>query len=229
MITIDTLFLDYENSLIKRTNSIGAYNFYGAEPGGANQQRAISCIRYAIENVLGWEIEEAINKFDEYMIHAMKLDRIIEFIKWPSEVKVGNSRYILSLLYPERVKLNQYILIEEVYKGVLNGTEQFPRECFTGPDGFYRFCACFQYLITTYKTFSSLQELYEFILSSDGNKFLYKYRLKVPADQLQIRLIDCIHTVTKDEENSLLYHSFYDFEIQYRKAKMKNQKKGQTD
>ena len=46
---METLFLDYENCLINLQKDIGIYNFYNAEPGGANQQKALSCIRYAIE------------------------------------------------------------------------------------------------------------------------------------------------------------------------------------
>ena len=60
---MDTLFMDYENSLIGANKDIGIYNFYGAESGGANQQRAVTCIRYVLENVLQWTVEEAIQKF----------------------------------------------------------------------------------------------------------------------------------------------------------------------
>ena len=78
---MDTLFMDYENSLIGMNKDIGIYNFYGAEAGGANQQRAIVCIKYVIENVLQWSVEEAIQKFDDYMISLMKLDRVVDFIR----------------------------------------------------------------------------------------------------------------------------------------------------
>jgi hypothetical protein len=208
---MDTLFLDYENSLIKREKNIGTYNFYGAEPGGANQQRAISCIRYALEEILEWDVEESVNKFDDYIIREMKLERVIGFISFPSEVEQGDPRYILSLLYPERIKLNQQKLVEQVYKGVLSGSAQFPREYFSGTNGFYRFCACLQYLLINYKPFSSLEDLYDFVLSPEGNKFLYQYRLKVPADQLEISLIDCVHIITKEEPDSELYYCYYSF------------------
>ena len=57
--------------LINLQKDIGIYNFYNAEPGGGNQQKALSCIRYASENVLQWDVEEAVLKFDEYMIRVM--------------------------------------------------------------------------------------------------------------------------------------------------------------
>ena len=49
---MDTLFYDYENSLIGESKDIGMYNFFGSAAGGANQQRAVACIRYALEGFL---------------------------------------------------------------------------------------------------------------------------------------------------------------------------------
>ena len=48
---MDTIFMDYESLLMGQRKDIGLYNFFGAEPGGANQQRALIVIRYAIEKV----------------------------------------------------------------------------------------------------------------------------------------------------------------------------------
>ena len=87
---MDTLFMDYENSLIGANKDIGIYNFYGAEAGGANQQRAVTCIRYVLENVLQWTVEESIQKFDNYMITLMKLERVVDFIRYPDEVRGRN-------------------------------------------------------------------------------------------------------------------------------------------
>ena len=92
---MDTLFYDYENSLIGESKDIGMYNFFGSAAGGANQQRAVACIRYALEEVLGWDVEESIQKFDDYMIKAMKLTRVVDFINYPDEVPDRDPRYIL--------------------------------------------------------------------------------------------------------------------------------------
>lgn len=212
---MDTLYMDYENMLIGASKDIGLYNFYGAEPGGANQQRAIACIKYALENVLGWDVEESVKKFDTYMIHILKLERIVDFIRYPDEVPDRDPRYILSLVYPERVRLNLYQLVIETYKGVLEHEYQFPREYFAGANGFYRYCICLQYLIENYHPVTSLDELYSFITSSKGRRFLSKYRLKIPAEQLEIKPIDCIHELTKEEPFSRLYYTFYRFDQEY--------------
>ncbi len=215
---MDSLFSEYENSLIGAQKEIGIYNFYGAEPGGANQQRALLCIRYALEKVLGWDVETSIKKFDAYIIRIMKLERIVDFIVYPDEVEPRNPRYILSLLYPERIHLNYQKLVLEVMQGVLEGKRQFPREYFVGPDGFSRYCLCLQYLIMNYHPVSSIDELYQFLLSPEGNKFLLENRLRIPADQLKIDILSCIHEITLDEPSSELYYCFYAFQKEYKKT-----------
>lgn len=214
VINMETLFLDYENCLINLQKDIGIYNFYNAEPGGANQQKALSCIRYAIENVLQWDVEEAVLKFDEYMIRVMKLERLADFIVYPKEVPKRSPRYILSLIYPNRVHLNYQDLVLNIYKDVLAHKIQFPREYFVGAEGFYRFCICLQYLITHYHPVRNIFELYDFVSSPEGKEFLTINRLKIPADQLEIHIYDCIHELTREDPNCDLYYYLYQFNEQ---------------
>ncbi len=209
---MDSIYVDYDNSLIGRSPSIESYNFYPAEASKNNQQRALICIRYAIEKILCWDEDKAIKKFDEYMIKKMKLEKIIKYIEFPIEVPYGDPQYILSLLYPHRIKLDQQQLIENVYQNVLAGKgKQFPREYFVGGIGFKRFCFCLKYLIENIKTFSTIEEIYSFFCSSDGKKFLYEYRLKVPADQFFININDVIHYITRESPNSDLYYNYFTF------------------
>ncbi len=222
---MDTLFMDYENSLIGANKDIGIYNFYGAEAGGANQYRAIVCIRYVLENVLEGDVDESIKKFDDYIIRLMKLERIVDFIRYPTEVKNRDPRYILSLIYPERIHLNLENMVLDIYKDVLAHEAQFPREYFAGANGFFRYCICLQYLITHYHPISSLSELYNFIISPEGKRFLTEYRLKTPADQLEINPLDCLYELTKEDSLSNLYYKYYSFQEQISKLSTKNASK----
>lgn len=209
---MDTLFLDYENSLISDDKrSIRDYEFYGTEPGGMNQQRALSVIRYALEKVLEWDVETAVQKFDDYIIRIMKLDQFTRFIYYPVEIPENDPRYILSLLYPDKVKINYNQLVVSLFENVIEKNMQFPREYFMGVDGYFRYCICLQYLIESYHPVHSIDEMYQFILSPKGNSFLTEYRLKVPAEQLQIDVLDCIHEITKDLPDANLYYTYYSF------------------
>ena len=173
---MDTCFINYDDSLIGRIPYVDAYNFYGPEPGGANEKKALSCIRYALEKILQWEPEESILKFDDYIIRIMKLEKLIAYIDFPVEVPYGNPRYILSLMYPDKIYIDQEKLVEEIFKSVLDSAQkkseskdkkerlkQFPREYFSGTEGFKRFCFCIKYLIENYKPLSTVEETLRFL------------------------------------------------------------------
>lgn len=205
------LFNAYDAYLIGRKNGIGNYHFFGDSPGGSNEKMALSCIRYAIEYLLRWNGEMAIKKFDRITIERLKLGKMVSYIDYPIYVLPGDPKYILSKLYPERVQIHPEKCVEEIYQKVLEEGIQFPREFFTGEDGFKRFSICLSYLIRNYKVFHSLEEIYRFFSSSDGSQFLSVYRLKSPAFQLGINPIDVIYELTKEEDDSRLYYCYYCF------------------
>ena len=226
---MDTIYIDYDDTLIGRTPCVNAYNFYGPKPGGANERKALECIRYALEKVLGWTPEEAVQKFDAYIIRIMKLESLVAYISFPIEVPCGNVRYILSLLYPGLVRVSQEKLVEETFEAVLEsarkkeaarksgGTveeehlKQFPREYFSGTDGFHRFACCVRYIIENYRPMGSVAEVYAFFSSPEGRRLLYDFRLKVPADLFAIDLMSVIRYITRDEPDSDLYFCYHAF------------------
>lgn len=212
------LILDYEEVLIGNRDAISSFNFYGAEPGGNNQKRALECIRFVIENILQWNLDQAKLNFDTYMIQLMKLDRIIEYIVYPPEVCPGDTLYILSLLYPDKIRMNPKTMIENMYQRVLDGEAQFPREYFLGQKGFYRFCVCLCYLISEYRPFGDMEEIYQFFSSPEGKVFLDENRLRVPMEHLGIDLLKCIQTITQSEKYSYLFYCYYEFQKKFSNA-----------
>lgn len=210
--------VEYDDLLIGRIDAIDFNNFYGTTPGGVNEKKAISCIKYVIEHILRWDEETAVKKFDEHIINVMKLDKIISYIDFPIEVPYGNARYILSLIYPHRIKLNQQQLVEETFMKVLESDgKQFPRDYFAGGQGFKRFCICIKFLLENYKVFSSLDDIYKFFTSADGRTFLYTYRLKTPAYQFNINMLEVIRNITQNHPDGQLYYSYYSFQKAYKK------------
>ena len=198
----NSLYIAYEDYLIGRVPSLSTYYFYGSDPGGANEKVALQLIKYAIEKLLNWTVDTAVKRFDEYIIKQLKLERIILYIDYPTEVK---KEYILSLIYPAKMHLSPRVLSERIYRSVLEDKEQFPREYFSGVHGFQRFCYCLRYLIEHYKVFYNIQDVYKFFISSEGKHFLSLYRLKVPAEQLGINVLDALYEISKDNEHSQFY------------------------
>ena len=221
---MDTLFMEYEYTLIGRADNIKPYNFYGAASVAANQRRALSCVKYAIERVLQWTPEEAVQKFDRYMIQVMKLDKIVDHIKYPDEIEDGDPRYILSLIYPEKVKIKENDLVINTFKRVITTGCQFPREYFSGLEGFHRYCICLKYLLYQYHPVSSTPEIYEFLDSAAGKALLFDLRLKIPGEMMNIDLYDCVRNICPPD-GADFYCSLYKFK---RQMKEKRQKEAET-
>lgn len=213
---MEKIYSDYETLLIGKTTTIAPYNFYKASERGANSRISISCIRYAIEELLGWTVEEAELKFDEYIIHLMHMEQLVDNLIFPPEVPYGDPKYILHLLYPRIIRYDFNKSVEDVLLSVLNKEGSFPREFFLGEGGFYRYTVCLSYVLNNFMSFDSTPEIYEFILSARGRRFLSRMRLWVPADQMGIDLLECIYVATKDDdEDAYFYYCFYQFQSEY--------------
>ena len=213
---MESLFIEYDDVLIGRLPEVDLNNFYGSEASEANEKIALSLIRYCLEDILCWDQETCVIKFDEYIIREMKLKKIITYIDYPSEVPTGNPRYILSLLYPKRVFINQQLLCEETYRNVIESDgKQFPRDYFAGGIGFERFCFCLKYLIENYRPFSSVEEMYTFFASPEGRKFLSYYRLQTPIYQFSIDIAKAIRYITKEDDDGELYYLYNSFTKEY--------------
>ena len=218
---MDSIFIDYDNCLVGR-KPIEQDTFYSSQPGGMNERRAVACIKYALEKILCWSPDESVKRFDRYTVSLMKLDKLVQFIDYPVEVTSGDTKYILSLIYPDKVRMTKESMTKDVYAEVLKKEgRQFPREYFSGSKGFFRFCSCLKYLIENYHPVSSTDELYSFMAGRKGSSFLTRYRLKVPAEQFSISLLDVVKYITRDDPDCELYYCYYSFLQAMEKLKKK--------
>lgn len=218
MFIIDDIIGEYDDLLIGRRKAFSRDLFYGAEPGGYNEKMALECIRYAIESLLRWDADTAVQKFDSYIIKSLKLDTVLRYIDFPPDLDFGNAKYILSRLYPDRVKLNMQTLTITTLTDILAGKRaQFPRDYFIGPEGFVRYCYCIKHLIEIYVPFNSIPDIYEYFLQPSGNAFLAASKLKIPTYQYKLNVFDAIHRITQKEPDSDLYYYYYSFLKEYNK------------
>ena len=213
---METLYIEYDDLLINRINHVDPTNFYGTNPSPANEQLVLGCFKYVIEKVLCWSPETAMVKFDEYMIRTMKLAPFVNYITYPDEIPVGYPKYILSLIYPGRIRFSQQQLIEDVYANILKEPgKQFPRDYFAGGVGFKRFCFCVKYMIENFYPCKSIPDMYDFLLSVNGRKAILLYRLQTPMYQFKIDILEVMRYLTKELPNGELYYNYYKFKQQY--------------
>ena len=116
------------------------------------------------------------------------------------------------MLYPEHVSFNAYEQAENMIKNIIkNERSQFPRNYFSGTDGFIRYCISIKYLIDHYLDFSTYGEMFDFFNSPEGLNFLNEYRLKVPASQFAININEALHYLSAGSPEGDLYYRMYEF------------------
>ena len=96
----------------------------------------VECIRYACEELLNWTPRQVCSLFHAQTIELMKLQVLIQHISFPFELeKDRNLSYVLHLLYPDLVPFTVKSSVINIYKQILDGKIQFPRNYATGEEG----------------------------------------------------------------------------------------------
>ena len=160
---------DYEDVLLGNRQRIPTSYFLFDKKG--NERIALSVIRYAIENLLGWDIHNAIKLFNKNYISFMKLDQMVKYIAFPSDVTKDDTEYILYLLYPRYVDYDVKRYTLRVYDKVMAGEGRYPKDYMYGYLGMLRAKICLQYVINKTCMFKSEDELYRFFSSKECISF----------------------------------------------------------
>lgn len=212
------LLSNYESSLIGRTDDIAFTYFSGMPPGGETEQKVLEVFHFAFEQILGWEEADVITRLNMYYIRKMKLYKLLQYIEYPIDIRKNNTKFILSLMYPDKVRIPLHERTEVIFERVIDTGCQFPKEYFSGIEGFYRYCSCFKLFFTHYYPLDNIEQMYSVCFSSLGKEILSDYRLLVPAKQFQINILDVIHACTEDAANAEYYYHYYHFLQQYAKT-----------
>ena len=155
----------------------------------------------------------------------MKLDQMIKYIAFPSDVTKNDTEYILYLLYPKYVNYDVKRYTLRIYEKVLNNECRYPQDYKYGYLGMLRANICLQYSISKNCLFKSADELYKFFASKECIKYLKQnklYQLYVsfyssPLEYMQ----DSIPSAIKNE---FLFHN-YMFMTKYNEFTAANKKK----
>ena len=166
---------EYEEMLIGNRKKISSGYFLFDKKG--NERVALSVIRYAIENLLGWDVHTAIRLFTSNYISFMKLDQMIKYIAFPSDVTKDDTEYILYLLYPKYVDYDVKRYTLRIYKKVMNNECRYPKDYMYGYLGMLRAKICLQYAINQNCLFKSADDLYNFFASKECIKYLKANKL----------------------------------------------------
>ena len=198
---------EYEEILIGNRKKISSNYFIFDKKG--NERVALSVIRYAIENLLGWDVHNAIKLFYSNYISFMKLDQMVKYIVFPSDVTKDDTEYILYLLYPKYVDydIKRYTL--RIYEKVMNNEGRYPKDYMYGYLGMLRAKICLQYAINQNLLFKSADDLYNFFASKDCIKYLKQNKLYQLYVSFYSTPLEYMHdSMPSSVKNEFLFHNY---------------------
>lgn len=210
------LINEYEEVLIGNREMIPQNYFIFDEKG--NERIAVSVIRYAVEVLLGWGVEDAIRLFNYNYIKLMKLEQLMEYIAFPSDVTKEDTEYILYLLYPRQVDYDVKRYTLRVYKQVLSGKMRYPKDYMYGYLGMIRAKICLQYAINQDFVFQTVDDLYRFFASKECIRYLKKKKLLQLYTSFYATPLEYMHdSMPSYIKNDFLLHNYL-FQIGYQKV-----------
>ena len=205
---MDSILLEYDNICIGKYSHFGKY-FKQSE--AANQKNALTVMRYAFDHYLPeWTPDDLCNNLNKDILNQLHLGTLMNYIKYPVDYdKEKDYFYLVSLLYPER-RISVVDQTLHTYENILNSKDaRYPRDYFVGADGMERAFICLQYVIAKHVSFHSINDLYYFIYSDDGQEFLKKYKLSNVCRQLFPTPVDYLHyTLPKDYQSPFLLNYY---------------------
>ena len=206
---------EYEELLIGERKEFSQYFF---EDNICTEDLVLECIRYACEKLLKWTPKQACSLFNTRIVDMMKMRMMINYIEFPLELeKEKDYYYVMHKLYPDIMPFSVEDSVINMYKRILNGKVQFPREYATGPEGITKICICLQYAIEHYHPFHSVKEMYVFFTSMDGTRFMKKYQLFSIMTLLGMDPLTLLHETLPEDQKSDFYFYYYSFWKKYRK------------
>lgn len=221
------LLYDYINMLVG--NKVSLAKTYLDDSTGFSSLICLEVYKAAIELFLGWTPEEAAEKMDEETMKLMHLDVLTPYLALPPEIKKGKQifdyKYIIHLIYPDKVPYNYAPLILSTYQKVAKSSYghsvKYPANYFQGCIGRRRAIVCMQwfYKHAIEDEISCETEAYRALISAKGIKMLRKYKLKLALEtQFDSSPVQALHSALPQNENSEFLWHYYEFAYRYKEA-----------
>lgn len=205
------MFADYDNYLFGNKSEYSTYWFEN-KTEEEKENLALELIQYVIEYYLKWTPAMARDHLDRKICERWGLLPIINKVRFPSELdKKKDFYYVVHLIYPDIIRINEIDIFLNVYKNLLNGEiAKYPKGFFSGTKAVNRACCCLFYAIENFLPMPSVEAMYAFFGSRDCIPFLKQYKLYAACETLFKNPVEYFHYVASPEQkNELLFRYYY--------------------
>ena len=209
MRSCDTLLLSYQNYLLGETER---FRFVPVKmTKEQTSEKALRIVKWVIEELLEWTPQQAMDHFGDKEVNAYKLKGIIKKIIIPEEMGHSNYQYILSLIFPDKIKYNPSEGIIKMWDEILSGErKRFQYNIFNDEEGKKRACILLNEFNNRYLPVSGIEELYrEYSNSAKINKLFGDAKIYNVLSNLHTYPIGLLHEMIKylypGQEDDYLY------------------------
>lgn len=170
-------------------------------------ENVLTIMRYAFEHLVRWTPKEVMENMDAEIIDKLKLRDLINRLEIPPYYNRDDYYFYAHLMYPNERFLDEESMIRKQYEDILSGkVQRFPRGFIEGDDGEKRISICFRYILEK-EGFKSIEDIYNFFSTAEGNKLLKKYNLDIAKRNHFEKTIDFVHaTLSENQRDDDLYH-----------------------
>lgn len=160
----------------------------------AKENDALEIVKYAIEGILGWEPQTAMDYLDENIFKQLSLDKVISYIEYPKDLnKSKDYTWMIHKAFPNETIYDQSDNALKLYARVQSGElKRFPKRTFTGVNGTEKLRILLNYFI-------------DHNIAKTDNESLYK----LFADNAKI------HVMLHDAQLYYAYKDKYDSPLEY--------------
>ena len=186
------------------------------------QEQALQIMAFVITRLMELTPEEALNQFEipgeaEKYIEIWKLDKVMEYIRFPPGLRRNNYRYLFSLVFPDIIHFDEKEQTLYVYRQVLNGSlSRFPRNFFRRKAR-NKLCTMLLEYISLNIRVQSSEQIYDMFRDPvEGNKILKSAKLFSAYREFFSSPLEFAHLMMLqiDEEEPVLYN-IYSYMLSY--------------
>lgn len=174
---------------------------------------ALAIIRYAIESILGWTPQEAVDSLTTDIMKQLYLDKVASYVQSPKDgVKPSDYGWLISMAFPNEVAFDVVEHTLSVYEKVKSGEiSRYPKRFFDGDDGFYRLGVLLKDYISKNIPAGSVGELYQIFSDSAAmNVVLHEASLYSAYHEFFDTPLEYLHDALGAEGDDFLF-DFYQF------------------
>lgn len=199
--------IEYDEIMLHHRKSFSASHF-GDTTDEDVDSNAKTVIRYALDTYLRWPRSILLKRLTMDILEKLKLKPLLRYLRYPPEYNKDNDLfYLVSYVYDKHLpglRLRTLHLYEKILQGQ---ALKFPKNYFSGTDGFRRAQICLRYVINQKYPYIPAEKLYEMSGTRKWDTFLRNTKLQHIWKPLFHSPVEYLHlSLPSEYRNDFLFH-----------------------